>query len=130
MVYKGDSKMQIAATIMACLVALEHFFILWLEMFNADSEMASQAFGVDRNLLGVPAVQTLLKNQGLYNGFLAVGIIFSLFVVPVAASAGVTMFFLACIIIAAIFGSVTASKSILVIQGLPALIAFILAYLA
>jgi len=122
--------MALAATIMACLVALEHFFILWLEMFNADSEMAASAFGVSRELLKKPEVQTLFKNQGLYNGFLAVGILFSLFVVPAAASMGVTLFFLACIMVAAAYGSVTASKSIIVVQGLPALIAFVLIYLA
>lgn len=122
--------MHIIATIMAVLVALEHFFILWLEMFNADSEMAAQAFGVPRDLLKTPEVQTLFKNQGLYNGFLAVGILFSLFVMPAVASAGATLFFLACILVAAVYGSVTASKAIIVIQGLPALIAFILVYLA
>jgi putative membrane protein len=122
--------MAVAAMIMAVIVALEHFFILWLEMFNADSEMASQAFSVPRKLLQDPTVQTLLGNQGLYNGFLAVGILFSLFVVPAAASTGVTLFFLACVMVAAVYGSATASKSIIVIQGLPALIAFILVYLA
>jgi len=122
--------MQIAATIMACLVALEHFFILWLEMFNADSDMAAQAFGVPRELLKTPEVQTLFKNQGLYNGFLAVGLLFALFIVPAVASAGITMFFLACIIVAAIYGSAPASKSIIVVQGLPAIIAFILVYFA
>ncbi len=122
--------MQIAATIMAVLVAAEHFFILWLEMFNADSDMASAAFGVPRDLLKMPEVQTLFKNQGLYNGFLAVGILFSLFVIPAAASTGATLCFLACILVAAVYGSVTASKSIIVVQGLPALIAFILVYLA
>lgn len=122
--------MAIAATIMACLVALEHFFILWLEMFNADSDMASQAFGVPRELLKTPAVQTLFKNQGLYNGFLAVGILFSVFVVPAVASMGVTLFFLACVMVAAVYGGAAVSKSILVVQGLPALIAFILVYLA
>lgn len=122
--------MQIIATIVAVLVALEHFFILWLEMFNADSDMAATAFGVPRDLLRKPEVQTLFKNQGLYNGFLAVGILFSLFVIPAVASAGATLFFLACILVAAVYGSVTASKSIIVVQGLPALIAFILVYLA
>ncbi len=122
--------MQIIATIMAVLVALEHFFILWLEMFNANSDMAAKAFGVPRDLLKMPEVQTLFKNQGLYNGFLAVGILFSLFVMPAAASAGATLFFLACVLVAAVYGSATASKSIIVVQGLPALIAFILVYLA
>ncbi|ETY72756.1 DUF1304 domain-containing protein [Lactiplantibacillus fabifermentans] len=122
--------MQIAANIMVILVALEHFFILWLEMFNADSDMAAQAFGVPRKLLQMPEVQTLFKNQGLYNGFLAVGLIFAIWVVPAAAAGGVTMFFLACILVAAVYGSATASKQIIVVQGLPALIAFILVYLA
>lgn len=122
--------MQIAANIMVILVALEHFFILWLEMFNADSDMAAQSFGVPRKLLQMPEVQTLFKNQGLYNGFLAVGLLFAIFVVPSIAASGVTMFFLACILVAAVYGSATASKQIIVVQGLPALIAFILVYLA
>lgn len=122
--------MQLLATIMAVVVAVEHFFILWLEMFNADSDMAATAFGVPRELLKKPEVQTLFKNQGLYNGFLAVGILYSLFVIPAVASTGATLFFLACILVAAIYGSVTASKSIIVVQGLPAALAFVLVCLA
>ncbi|WP_048000945.1 DUF1304 domain-containing protein [Lactiplantibacillus herbarum] len=122
--------MQIAATVMAIVVAIEHGFILWLEMFNADSEMAVKAFGVPREDLKTPSVQLLFKNQGLYNGFLAVGILFGLFVVPAVASAGVVLFFLACVIVAAIYGSATVSRSIIVVQGLPALIAFFLVYFA
>ncbi|AVK61767.1 DUF1304 domain-containing protein [Lactobacillus sp. CBA3605] len=122
--------MAIVAMVMAVLVALEHFFILWLEMFNADSEMTAQAFGIPRAQLAQPTVQLLFKNQGLYNGFLAVGILFSLFVVPAVASTGVTLFFLACVVVAAIYGSVKVSKSIMIIQGLPALIAFGLVCLA
>jgi len=118
--------MQIAATVMAIVVALEHCFILWLEMFNSDSEMAFKVFGVPREDLKNSSVQLLFKNQGLYNGFLAVGILFGLFVVPAVASAGVVLFFLACVIIAAIYGSIKVSRSIIIVQGLPALIAFIL----
>ncbi|EQM52689.1 membrane protein [Lactiplantibacillus plantarum EGD-AQ4] len=122
--------MHIAATIMAIIVAVEHLFILWLEMFNADSELASKSFGIPRQTLQSPAVQLLFKNQGLYNGFLAVGILYSLFVIPAVASAGATLFFLACVMVAAVYGSITVSRAIVVIQGLPALIAFILMYLA
>lgn len=71
-----------------------------------------------------------LKNQGLYNGFLAVGILYSLFVIPAVASVGATLFFLACVMVAAVYGSITVSRAIVVIQGLPALIAFILMYFA
>ncbi|WP_436653327.1 DUF1304 domain-containing protein [Lactiplantibacillus plantarum] len=122
--------MHVAAMIMAILVAVEHLFILWLEMFNADSEMAAKAFGIPRQTLQSPSVQLLFKNQGLYNGFLAVGILYSLFVIPAVASVGATLFFLTCVMVAAVYGSITVSRAIVVIQGLPALIAFILMYFA
>ncbi|MFB9769596.1 DUF1304 domain-containing protein [Lactiplantibacillus modestisalitolerans] len=122
--------MQLIATIMVVLVAVEHLFITGLEMFNADSDLAAKAFNMPRAALKDPVVQTLFKNQGLYNGFLAVGLLYSLFVMPAVAWAGATLFFLACVLVAAIYGSVTASRSIIVVQGLPALIAFVLVYLA
>lgn len=84
--------MHVAAMIMAILVAVEHLFILWLEMFNADSEMAAKAFGIPRQTLQSPSVQLLFKNQGLYNGFLAVGILYSLFVIPAILRAGINRF--------------------------------------
>lgn len=121
--------MSIFALIMAVIVAVEHLFILWLEMFNSNSEMASRAFAVPRKLLQVTEVQTLFKNQGLYNGFLAVGIIFACFLSDPIRNVMV-LYLVGCVVIAAIYGAMTASKRIILIQGLPAVIAFCLVAVA
>lgn len=120
--------MKYLALFFALVVAFEHFYILILEMFLIDSDRAARSFSMKRDLLKLDYVQSLFKNQGLYNGFLAAGILFGLFVVPNDGKV-VTLFFLGCVIVAAIYGSLTASKRIILVQGMPAIIAFILTIL-
>ena len=121
--------MIIAAKIMAGLVAVEHIYILVLEMFLWEKPIGLRTFGMTAEQAATSA--KLAMNQGLYNGFLAAGIFWALFLIKDANNArAVQLFFLGCVIVAGIFGGITAKTSILYTQGLPALIAFILTYLA
>lgn len=119
--------MQIAAQIVIGLVAIIHIYILWLEMF-AWTTKAPQVFKTIPKDLFVPT-KTLAANQGLYNGFLAAGLIWSLCINDHQWKMYVAIFFLCCVIIAGIYGAATASKKILYVQSIPALVALILLHL-
>jgi putative membrane protein len=114
--------MQTAAFTVAMLVALEHFFIMGLEMFFSNSHLAQKSFHLDHEFVQDQRVQILFKNQGLYNGFLAAGIVWGI----LSAQLQVVLFFVVCVVIAAVYGAVTSSTTILWKQGLPALLALIL----
>jgi putative membrane protein len=113
--------MMIVIKILAGLVALEHVYILVLEMFLWTTPRARKSFGTTPEF--AQASRTLAANQGLYNGFLAAGLIWGLLHPNLAIGYQILIFFLGCILAAAIFGGLTAKRSILWIQGLPALIA-------
>lgn len=110
--------------ILVFIVAAEHFFIMCLEMFFIESSVANRAFNVDSKLLAKKEVKVMFANQGLYNGFLAAGLCWSLFAAPKIATS-LQFFFLACVVIAAIFGALTANKKIILTQGGPAIISLI-----
>ena len=117
--------MSILAFILILFVAIEHYYILILEMYFNESETVQRNFGLDSKFLKDERVKKMMANQGLYNSFLASGLMWSL------TESGefqfqIAIFFLICIICAAIYGSVTVSKKIFLLQGVPALIAFIL----
>jgi putative membrane protein len=115
--------MNIVVNIIIGIVALLHTYFLILEMFLWDKPMGLSVF---RNTAEFAAQsKTLAANQGLYNGFLAAGLIWSLF-----AGDPVKIFFLSCVIIAGIFGAFTVSKRIFYIQALPALIGLVLLLVA
>ncbi len=121
--------MNLAALIMTGVVAFEHVFILVLEMFLWQTEFGMKVFKLTPETAATTA--TLAKNQGLYNGFLAAGLIWALFFIQDSSQKYQTIvFFLVCIVIAAIFGSATAKFSILFTQGGPAIIALLLTLLA
>ncbi len=101
------------------IVAAEHIAILILEMFLWTKPFGRRVFGLTREL--AESSRVLAANQGLYNGFLAAGLIWSLF-----AGFQVKVFFLICVIVAGIFGGFTAKRTILWTQGLPAAIALAL----
>jgi putative membrane protein len=111
--------MALLANILTGLVALLHLGFLYLEMFLWDKPRGLRTF----NLTPEAAKQskTLAMNQGLYNGFLAAGLIWGLF-----AGEPVKIFFLSCVIIAGIFGALTVSKRIFYIQAVPAILALVL----
>jgi len=115
--------MKILSQILITLVAVEHLYILWLEMF-AWTTAGRRAFRSLRSDLFEPT-KALAANQGLYNGFLAAGLIWSLFITDPLWSKNVAAFFLGCVIVAGIYGAVSAQKSIFYIQALPAIIALV-----
>ena len=111
--------MTIAANIMVGLVALLHLYFLVLEMFLWDKPRGRRVFGTTPEYAA--ASKTLAANQGLYNGFLAAGLIWGLF-----AGDPVKIFFLACVIVAGVFGAATVNLKILWVQAVPAAIALAL----
>ena len=117
--------MNLAAQILIALVALLHLYFLVLEMFFWDKPLGRKAFGLTPEF--ATASKTLAANQGLYNGFLAAGLIWSLAIGHDGWH--VAIFFLTCVIIAGIYGGLTVSRKIFFIQALPALIALILVHL-
>ena len=110
--------MKIVSDILIVIVALLHFFFLYLEMFLWDKPRGMKSF----NLTAEFAKQSkrLAMNQGLYNGFLAAGLLWGL-----VAGDPVKIFFLSCVIIAGIFGAFTVSKRIFYIQAIPAILALV-----
>lgn len=106
------------------IVALEHLYFLWMEMF-AWTTVGKKTFKQFPPDLFEPT-KALAANQGLYNGFLAAGLIWSFLIQDASWSQNVALFFLACVSVAGIYGAITASKKIFVIQALPALITFAL----
>src|SRR5512138_1572819 len=111
--------MAVISSIAVGIVAALHLFFLILEMFLWTKPFGLRTFGLTPDFAKQSA--GLAANQGLYNGFLAAGLIWGLILGP--AGYGVKIFFLACVIVAGVFGAFTARRSILYIQALPALIA-------
>ena len=111
--------MRYLATILVGLVALSHMGFLVLEMFFWDRPLGRKIFNMTPEVSAASA--TLAANQGLYNGFLAAGLIWGLY----ANRPDVQIFFLACVIVAGVFGGFTAKRSIIYTQALPAVAALI-----
>lgn len=112
--------MNLLANILTFLVAMSHVGILILEMFFWNHPIGQKIFSMTPEVAESSSV--LAMNQGLYNGFLAAGLFWGL----LKNHLDIKIFFLSCVIIAGIFGGITAKTSILFTQGLPALLAFIL----
>lgn len=119
--------MSILANIVVTIIALMHVWFLILEMLLWDKPTGRRAFGTSAEY----ATQTkvLAANQGLYNGFLAAGLFWGLLL---GGSEGthVKLFFLGCVLIAGLFGGFTATRKVLWIQGLPAVIGLALVLLS
>lgn len=118
--------MHLVANVLVALVALLHVMFLVLEMFLWTKPFGRRTFGLSREL--ADATKGLAANQGLYNGFLAAGLIWGL--VSGDAAFSIQVFFLSCVIIAGIFGAITAKRSILYVQALPGVLALIAVVLA
>ena len=114
------------ADVVIALVALIHVYILILEMFLWTTPRGRKAFGLTPEF--AEASKVLAANQGLYNGFLAAGLIWGLALG--AAGGPVKLFFLACVLVAGLYGAATASRKILFIQALPAAIGLALLLLS
>ena len=113
--------MKTVATALVALVAVVHVYVLVLEMFLWTKPAGLRAFGLSAEQAEQSKV--LAMNQGLYNGFLAAGLIWGLTLG--AAGRGVVIFFLLCVIAAGVFGAATASMKILYVQALPAVVALV-----
>jgi putative membrane protein len=113
--------MAILAKLLVAIVALAHIGFLVLEMFLWTSQYAIKTFGMTPEFAS--ASTALAANQGLYNGFLAAGLIWSLF--ARTNQTALRVFFLSCVIIAGLFGAATVKMSILYVQALPAALALI-----
>ena len=118
--------MLLAANTVVALIALLHVYILVLEMFLWDKPAGLRAFGMKQDL--ATATRVLGANQGLYNGFLAAGLFWGLWLGD--AGLQVKVFFLLCVLVAGVFGAATASRKILFIQAIPATIGLALLGLA
>jgi putative membrane protein len=109
--------MEIVAIVLVALVALLHAYFLVLEMFLWTTPRGRAVFGTTKEFADESAA--LAKNQGLYNGFLVAGLVWGL----VADKDDVQIFFLACVIVAGLYGAATVNKRILVVQAVPAVLA-------
>ena len=115
--------MELVANILIGVVAVLHLVFLVLEMFLWSKPMGRRVFGLSREYAEQSA--TLAANQGLYNGFLAAGLVWGL-VVGGPEGGNIKIFFLVCVVVAGVFGAVTVKSSILWIQALPAAVALAL----
>jgi len=118
--------MSIVANLVVVLVAILHVYFLVLEMFLWDKPAGLRAFGQTPEQAA--ASKVLAANQGLYNGFLAAGLLWGL--ILGAAGTDVKIFFLCCVLVAGLYGAATASRKILFVQALPAAIGLVLVLLA
>jgi putative membrane protein len=109
--------MHTVTVVLAAIVALEHLYFLYLEMFRWTSPSTLKAFGLTAEFANES--KTLAANQGLYNGFLAAGLVWAL-LAPALLQRPLIIFFASCVLVAGIFGGLTVTRRILVIQALPA----------
>ena len=114
--------MSYLVNVVVALVAVLHVYILVLEMFLWTHPMGLKAFG--QTLQAAQANKVLAANQGLYNGFLAAGLFWGMWQGPEGAAT--KAFFLGCVLVAGVYGAVTASRKILFIQALPAAVGLVL----
>jgi len=110
------------------LVALEHAWFLVLEMFLWTKPVGLQTFR--QTAEQARATATLAANQGLYNGFLAAGLVWSLAARPAEQAFALKVFFLSCVVVAGVFGAATVSRRILFVQAAPAAAALALLLLS
>jgi putative membrane protein len=111
----------VLATILVAVVAAIHLYILVLEMVLWNTPTGRKTFNLSEDF--ARETRVLAANQGLYNGFLAAGLLWGLWLGE--SGVPVTLFFLTCVLIAGVFGAITASRKILYVQALPALVALI-----
>ena len=112
--------MNLLSQIIVGFIAVIHLYILWLEMFAWLTRGPKVFRTIPADLF--EKTKVMAANQGLYNGFLAAGLIWSLLISDVNWSKNVAIFFLGCVLIAGIYGAMTASKRILFVQAVPAAI--------
>jgi putative membrane protein len=119
---------QIAAAVMVVIVAGLHAYFLVLEMFLWRTPFGRRTFNMTQEAADSSAV--LAANQGLYNGFLAAGLLWALVGYGIVPGRAILTFFLACVIVAGLYGGATVNRRIVLIQSLPAAIALALVWLS
>jgi putative membrane protein len=124
----GSRSMNAVVNALIVYVIVFHLWAMVLEMFLWTKPLGRKTFGLSKE--AAESSKTLAANQGLYNGFLAAGLVLSLLVASPATAFTLKVFFLACVSLAGLYGGVTAKIQILFMQGLPALIALALLLLA
>ena len=118
--------MSLATKILVIIVALEHLYFLYLEMFAWSKPRTRKAFGLTEEQAATTKV--MAGNQGLYNGFLAAGLAWSLFA-PADFARQLVIFFAGCVAVAGIYGGATVTKKVFFMQSIPALLAIAAALL-
>jgi putative membrane protein len=113
--------MRMLSLILIGLVAFEHLYFLYLEMFAWTKPATRKAFGLTAEF--AEASKSLAANQGLYNGFLSAGLVWSLLQPEAAFAMQLKCFFLGCVIVAALYGAYSVKMRILYLQGGPAILA-------
>lgn len=113
--------MKLISEILIGLIAIEHLYILWLEMFAWTTKGRQSFKSFPPELF--EKTKPMAANQGLYNGFLAAGLIWSLLISDPEWSSNVAFFFLGCVLVAGIYGGITVQKSIFFVQAVPAILA-------
>ena len=113
--------MDIIIEILVGLIAAIHIYILWFEMFAWETRGRKVFKNFPSELFG--QTKELAANQGLYNGFLAAGLIWTFFISDLKWQTNISLFFLSCVAIAGIYGALTADKKIFFVQASPALVA-------
>lgn len=119
--------MLVASAVLTALVALLHVYFLVLEMFLWATPYGQKTFA--RTQQEQESTKILAANQGLYNGFLAAGLAWS-FIADAAFATQLRFFFLACVLVAGLYGAATAAKKILYVQAIPAALALVVTWLA
>jgi putative membrane protein len=114
--------MSVVAAILVAVVALLHIWFMLLEMVLWRKPLGLRTFSM--TLEQAQSTAVLAANQGLYNGFLAAGL-FAGLVIAEPAAFYFRLFFLACVVVAGVFGAITVSRRILVVQALPAIVALV-----
>ena len=109
------------SNILSALVTIEHLYILYMEMFAWETRGKAFFKSLPEHLFG--PTKGMAANQGLYNGFLSAGLVWSYLIDDATWSSHVRLFFLACVFVAGSYGAFTASRKIFVFQALPALLA-------
>lgn len=116
--------MEIGISVMIGLVVFLHLYFMYFEMFAWTTKGPKIFSAFPKDLF--PATKSMAANQGLYNGFLAAGLLWTFFIQDDIWKNNIALFFLLCVVAAGVYGSITVSRRILYVQALPALIAIAL----
>ncbi|VXB73709.1 conserved membrane hypothetical protein [Flavobacterium sp. 9AF] len=115
--------MNLLSQILIGFIAILHLYILWLEMFVWTTKGPKVFRTVPKELF--PKTKAMAANQGLYNGFLAAGLIWSLCIGNIEWSKNIAIFFSVCVLVAGLYGAYSVSKRIFFVQGIPSILALL-----